>query len=157
MQRELPVRKNIRLEGYDYSQDGCYHITICVKDRHEMLGRIVGTNCVRPLLSDIGNVVETEISNVSGIYDSVYIDKYVIMPNHIHMIVRIESDGRTQFVPTISRIIKQFKGAITKKIGYSIWQARFHDHIIRNEAEYQTRWHYIDENPARWAEDEYYN
>ena len=87
MQKELPVRKIIRLQGYDYSREGCYHITICVKDRHEMLGKIVGTNCVRPLLSDIGNIAEAEISQV-------------VMPNHIHMIVRIENSGRTQFVPT---------------------------------------------------------
>jgi len=156
MQNELPVRKKIRLEGYDYSKDGCYHITICVKDRHEMLGRIVGTNCVRPLLSDIGNVVEEEIVNLSGIYDNVRIDKYVVMPNHIHMIVRIENSGRTQFVPTIQRVIKQFKGSITKKIGFSMWQARFYDQIIRNEEEYWQKWHYIDQNPAKWAEDEYY-
>jgi len=164
--KELPVRKKIRLKGYDYSQSGYYFITICVKDGHEMLGKIdvnVGTNCVRPLLSEIGVVIENEIYILSNTYDHVFVDKYVIMPNHIHMIIvmtndgrTMTNDGRTQFVPTISRIIKQFKGSSTKKIGFSIWQSRFHDYIIRNEEEYRRIWQYIDENPAKWAEDCYY-
>jgi len=66
------------------------------------------------------------------------------------------SGGRTQFVPTISRIIKQFKGSITKKIGFSLWQARFYDEIIRDEEAYRNIWHYIDNNPAKWAEDDYF-
>ena len=45
---DLPVRKNLRLKGYDYSTGGLYFITICVKDKHEMLGQVVGANCVRP-------------------------------------------------------------------------------------------------------------
>jgi len=158
MQRELPTRKNIRLNNYDYSTAGYYFITMCVKDKHEMLGNVVGTNCVRPRLSEYGIIVEKEISVLANTYDAVAIDKYIVMPNHIHMIIVIKSDssGRTQFVPTISRIIKQFKGSITKQIGFSLWQPRFHDHIIRDEAEYQRIWQYIDENPARWAEDDYY-
>ena len=158
MQRELPTRKNIRLNNYDYSAAGYYFITMCVKDKHEMLGNVVGTNCVRLRLSEYGIIVEKEISVLANTYDAVAIDKYIVMPNHIHMIIVIKSDssGRTQFVPTISRIIKQFKGSITKQIGFSLWQPRFHDHIIRDEAEYQRIWQYIDENPARWAEDDYY-
>jgi len=82
------------------------------------------------------------------------------MPNHIHMIVAINS-GRlviapTQATPNLSTIIKQFKTAVTKQIGFSLWQKSYHDHIIRNEDEYQRIWQYIDENPARWDEDEYF-
>ena len=159
MEKELPVRKIIRLKGYDYSNSGYYHITMCVKDRHEMLGAInVGTNCVRPLLSEYGNIVKKEIAVLSETYDNVKVVKYVIMPNHIHMIIVIELDdsGRTQFVPTVSRIIKQFKGSITKQIGFSLWQPRFYDEIIRNEEAYRNIWRYIDENPIKWAEDEYF-
>ena len=168
--KDLPVRKNIRLNHYDYSRAGCYFITMCVKDRHEMLRKIVmdteppvGANCVRPQLSKYGNIVEKEISVLSETYDTVDVIKYVIMPNHVHMIIEIDGDygigvgdGRAQCAPTIPRIIKQFKGSITKQIGFSLWQKSFHDHIIRNEAEYQNIWRYIDENPARWEEDEYY-
>ena len=156
---ELPNRKNIRLKNYDYSQNGAYFLTVCIKDRHELLGKIdVGTNCVRPQLSEHGMVVEKEIAILNATYEDVKVDKYIIMPNHIHMIILVTAEpGRTQFVPTISRIIKQFKGAITKKTGVPLWQPRFHDHIIRNEDEYQKAWQYIDENPLKWTEDKYYS
>jgi len=66
MQKELPVRKHTGLQGYDYSNDGAYFITICVKDGHEMLGRIdVGANCVRPCLSEYGIIVDKEMSILS--------------------------------------------------------------------------------------------
>jgi REP element-mobilizing transposase RayT len=65
-------------------------------------------------------------------------------------------DGRTQFAPTVSRAIKQFKGSISKKIGFSIWQRSFHDHIIQNDEEYSRIWNYIDTNPANWETDEFY-
>ena len=73
----------------------------------------------------------------------------------IFTIFPISESGRTLCVPTISRIIKQCKEYVTKQIGYSIWHTRFHDRIIRDEEEYQNKWRYIDENPARWAEDEF--
>jgi len=141
--RELTTRKNLRLNGYDYRQNGIYFVTICVKDKHEILGSIVvGANCVRPHLSEIGTVVDKEIS--------------VLLKSYENITVAIENDGRTQFAPTISRIIKQFKGSITKQIGFSIWQKSFHDRIIRSEIEYQKIWQYIDQNPTRWTEDKYY-
>ena len=118
---EPPKRKNNRLSNYDYSQNGAYFITICTKDKNPLLW-CVGANCVRPLLSNIGQLVENEISVLSKTYDGVDVDKFIIMPNHIHMIITIDcGGGRTQFAPTISRIIKQFKGIITKQIGLSIW------------------------------------
>jgi len=119
--KELQVRKSIRLKGYDYSRAGYYFLTMCVKDGHEMLGSIdVGTNCVRPRLSEYGEIIKKEISILSNTYDAVYVDKYVIMPNHIHMIIVIgrdndrrtlENGGRTQFVPTISAL-----GGLTWKL-----------------------------------------
>ncbi len=74
------------------------------------------------------------------------------MPDHIHLIVFIAPDesGRTQFAPTLLRTIKQFKGSITKQIGFSIWQKSFYDKIIRSERGYQEVCGYIDENPLEW-------
>ena len=155
---ELPRRKNIRLKEYDYSSNGAYFLTICVKEKSELLGAInVGANCVRPVLSDIGQTVEGEIATLSKTYEGIVVDKFIIMPNHIHMIIIIDYEQeRTQFAPTISRIVKQFKGAITKQIGYSIWQRSYNDHIIRNKEDYLRIWQYIEENPAKWTDDEYY-
>ena len=166
---ELPKRKRNRLIGFDYSSNGAYYLTICVKERRKLLAAInVGAHCVRPGLSDIGQVVENEIDILSNTYPGIYVDKFVIMPNHIHVVLVISGraewllasaaseSGRTQCAPTVSRIIKQFKGAITKRIGHSIWQRSYYDHIIRNEADYLRAWQYIDENPAKWEEDEYF-
>ena len=165
MQKELPVRKKNRLQRYDYSQNGAYFVTICVKDMHELLWEQapVGARIARPL-SSIGETVKNVIESIPAVYQTVCIDKYVIMPNHIHMIICLENSGHTaqkdhgraMRAPTISTIINQFKGYVTKQIGFSIWQKLFHDRIIRDEAEYQRIWQYIDQNPARWTEDYYY-
>ncbi len=148
---ELPKRKIIRLKGYDYSQKGAYFITICVKDRYELLGTIgVGAIINRPVLSKHGIICENAINEISNHYPMVTVDSYVVMPNHIHMI------GRLIIAPTVSAIVQQMKRYVSKQIGFSLWQKSFHDHIIRDEDEYKKIWRYIDENPARWAEDCYY-
>lgn len=155
---DLPKRKNIRLNDYNYSSNGAYFITICTKNKENLLWKNVGANCVRPLeqlpLSKIGIVVENEIHKLNTVYENIKVDKYQIMPNHIHLIIFIyeDSNGRTQFAPTISRIIKQFKGSITKQIGFSIWQKSFYDRVIRNEKEYQSVWNYIHNNPLKYLE-----
>ena len=157
--KQLQSRKNIRLDGYDYSDAGAYFITICVKDGHEILWDdepFVGAAFCRPRLSMVGEVVENEITKLSHIYDGVAVANYIIMPNHIHMIIQISGNGRQNAAPTLSRIIGQWKRAISMKLTYSIWQKSYHDHIIRDEEDYRRIWRYINENPARWEEDCYY-
>ncbi|MCL2159897.1 MAG: transposase [Oscillospiraceae bacterium] len=166
MKKELPVRKNIRLQGYDYSSTGYYFITICVKNRKELLGNVdVGARIARPLdtmveLSETGATVESAILQIGEKYENVILDKYVIMPNHIHMILALkqkDSGGRAMRAPTISTIINQFKGYATKQIGFSIWQKLYYDEIIQSEQAYRNIWQYIDDNPAKWARDKYYS
>ena len=107
--KDMPVRKSIRLHGYDYSRAGYYFVTICIKDKHEILWEEapVGAHIVRPL-SGIGKVVKKAVENITQIYGSITVDKYSIMPNHIHMILRVGGGGRTMCAPTtISNVIKQ--------------------------------------------------
>ena len=68
-------------------------------------------------------------------------------------------NGRPMVAPTVSRIVNQLKGVVTKEANAPIWQKGFHDHVIRNEEDYLTRWQYIDENPKKWlmGKDEYYS
>jgi len=165
---KLPARKNIRLRGYDYSQNGAYYVTICVKDGHEILWeqKHVGAATCRPSLSHIGKIVDVAIQNIHQIYTCVIVDKYVIMPNHIHMILLMQNDnlescveecGRQIAAPTtISMIVRNMKRFASMQIGYSIWQRSYHDRIIRNEEEYQRIWKYIDENPLKREDDEYF-
>ena len=154
----METRKQNRLIEYDYSQDGYYFITICTAERRKLLCDIsVGANCVRPktVLTEIGKIVDENILRLNGVYETVRVDKYVVMPNHIHVILVIQN-GRTQFAPTISRIMKQLKGKITKQVGFCIWQKSFYDHVIRDEKDYLRIREYIENNPAKWAEDKYY-
>ena len=156
-----PTRKRIRLPEYDYNTNGAYFITICTKDRARILSDIsVGTTNGRPpeiVLTKCGRMVETAIHNISVHYPAVHVDNYVIMPNHIHLLLFLYcDDGRPLVVPTISRIVQQLKGYVTKRIGHAIWHPRFYDHVIRTERDYRDISLYIDNNPARWAEDEYY-
>ena len=153
---ELPKRKNIRIEDYDYSTPGAYFITVCAANREKIFWSDRRGELRSPAnvpLSDIGMIVDNEIQKLITVYDSVRVDKYCIMPDHIHMILTIEADeyGRTQFAPTISRVIKQFKGSITKQVGRPIWQKSFYDHGIRNQRDYNEIWEYIENNPLKYA------
>ena len=147
---DRPVRKSIRLPEYDYSAAGAYFLTLCVKDRRPVFWERRGELCSPGTLSDAGKTVEAELQRLDSVYEAVHLDKYCIMPDHIHMILFLDGDGgRTQFAPTISRIVKQFKGAVTKRIGCSIWQRSFYEHVIRNEQDYLETWEYIDANPLK--------
>lgn len=149
---DLPSRKKNRLENYDYNENGAYFITICVKDRKKILCNIVGANIVRPQLTQYGEIVNKAIKNIPSHYNSITIDKYVIMPDHVHLLLQIHStnDGRTMFAPTLDRVIKQTKGYITKQIGFPIFQRSYYDHIIRNQEDYNEIWEYIENNPKKW-------
>lgn len=183
---DKPARKDIRLGNYDYSRNGAYFVTICTQNKMCIFGdnndkykpiptensnvTPVGAHSVRPQsknhdnkihLSDIGKTVKIGLKNINHYYPMVIVDKYVIMPNHIHAIIRIAADysdegtgGRTLCAPTLSLIIKNFKEFVTKQIGFSIWQRSFYDRILRNEQEYRGAWQYIENNPAEWENDE---
>lgn len=157
---EFQKRKPNRLKDYDYSRNGIYFITICTKEHRCILSKIVGASTARPnetQLTNIGIVVEKGIKGIEEHYKNIFVDNYVIMPNHIHLLIRIENpDGRAVLAPTISRIIQQAKGYVTKQLGTSIWQKLYYDHIIRDEEDYFTKWQYIENNPAKWFEDEMY-
>lgn len=154
---DLPKRKANRLANYDYSQNGAYFITICVKDKEPILSRISKTDLINPAkikLSKIGIIIKDAIIKIPEHYNGVFVDNHIIMPNHIQLIIRIQNDsGRIISVPTIIGSMKRY---VSKKVGTSIWQKSFYDHIIRDEADYLTKWKYIDDNPEKWEKDELY-
>ena len=159
----MPQRSHPRLKGFDYSH-GCFFVTICTDKRKRILSRIsVGRGALTPPcveLSDIGRTIEKHILRTNDIYPNVSINTFVIMPNHVHLIVAIEpapgGGVRAPRPTTLSDIVRSIKAMVTRELGYSIWQISFYDHVIRTEADYLRIWQYIDENPAYWAEDEYY-
>lgn len=158
----METRKKNRLKGYDYSQPNYYHITVCAKNKEclfwDCRGEYYSPEKCNYTLSDIGKNVKTAIDNIPKKYKMILVDKYVIMPNHIHMLLIIKADecGRVILAPTISTVIMQMKSYVTKTIGRQIWQKSFYDEIIRNQKEYENIWKYIDSNPLKWNEDKYY-
>lgn len=92
MEQGYPKRKRNRLEGYDYTQPNYYYVTVCAKDKKSLFGEIShcrGVHCapVQTVLSPIGKIVEQAILNIPKHYASMQVDKYIIMPNHIHLIL----------------------------------------------------------------------
>ena len=158
---ELPKRKPNRLTEYDYSTPNAYFITVCTQDRKNLFWTDVRAVVDRPEnipLTDLGMMVKQVIYDITGHYPAITVDHAVVMPNHIHLLLQINTDidGRPMAAPTISMVINQTKGVISKKAGFSVWQKGFYDHVIRNENDYRDIWNYIEGNPGKWTEDKLY-
>ena len=126
---ELPKRKINRLKEYDYSQPNAYFITICTKNKEKLFWENVGASIARPdniALSQYGKVVQEAIIKIPHIYPMISVDNFAVMPNHVHLLLQIHADdgGRAMLAPTISVVVQQMKGYVTKKIGASIWQKK---------------------------------
>ncbi len=172
-------RKPTRLPNYDYNQNGCYFITICTKDRQCLLSSVAGG---RPHvgaddlgsphieLKRCGKIVEENILRMNQIYAEMNVDHFVIMPNHVHLLLDSFGDfqgapGSSQGAPGsspptnhISKYVAAFKKFTEKEASICLWQRGFYDHIIRDEDDYLDHIQYIAENPAMWTmgKDKYY-
>ena len=150
VKKDLPQRKSIRIADYDYATPGAYFITICIDGRKPILWNVGAATC-RPNLSKTGAVVETAILQISKHYPMISVDKYCIMPDHIHMILSIntDEDGRQIAAPTVSTVVGHMKRWVSMQIGESIWQKSFIDRVIRNDKGYKAVWEYIENNPIK--------
>ena len=182
-EKELLKRKNLRWKGFDYSRSGAYFITICTENRRQILSRIIADSEIGEksnnqqsvgigVLDDPPNVellpygiiANKYIKQLNEFYDMIDVDKYVIMPNHIHILLVLspnESGSSRTPIPTaqnsvVSRLVSTFKRFCNKECGENIWQSHFHDHIIRNQDDYDEIVKYIRDNPKRWLYDELY-
>ena len=161
---DLPKRKQIRLQNYDYSSPGSYFVTICTHERRCILSEIVVGDGVLDVpnvrLSPHGEIVAETLREMGKTYSWLSLDRYVIMPNHIHLLVQIGDNGPSRTpAPTnelLPMLISTFKRFTNRKCGLQLWQRSYHERVIRNERDYQEIWEYIDTNPAKWAEDRYY-
>jgi len=160
-------RRSVRLRGYDYSQPGAYFVTICSWLRGSIFGDIVNGKIQ---LNEIGVVVEREWLNTIHVRQNIDLDQFVVMPNHVHVIVIINRKGVLQYAPTkdalrspsqtLGAIIRGYKSTTTKQINInrdtpdrSVWQRNYYEHVIRNEFELNNIRKYIRDNPVRWAFD----
>lgn len=148
---DLPNRKSIRLQNYDYTQEGLYFVTICTQNRECIFGEIVNEKIK---LNYVGKIIESVWQSLSNRFP-VKLDTFQIMPNHIHMIIELTggSMGGSRPAPTLGMIIGFLKSESSKRIGHPIWQRNYYEHIIRNETELNKIREYIQTNPQRWERD----
>ena len=166
IEKDLPQRKPTRLTGFDYNTNGAYFITICSQDRRKLLSRVVGDDVLgvpkNVELLPHGKIVEKYINQLNDFYESVKVEGYVIMPNHIHIMLFVSENGTprtsspTKQTSAASQFVSTFKRFCNKDYGKNIWQRGFYDHIIRNHEDYEEHVKYIYENPTRWYYDELY-
>ena len=173
---DIHHRKSIRLKGYDHSSEGLYFITICTYQMEHLFGKILNNEMI---LNEYGKIVEEEILRTLQIRENIYIDNYVIMPNHIHFIIEIvkndiknvgaygntpESNKKMLKSPSknIGSIIRAIKAGATARINKirnsfcnPVWQRNYYENIIRNERIYLKVMEYIEDNPLKWDEDRY--
>ena len=158
MKKKIIQRKNLKLLEYNYSNIGCYFITICVQNRKNILSKIVKTNNdVKLILFKYGKIVKKYLEEINEFYKDINIINYVIMPNHIHFICEIINNNNSntnEIIPFIVSTLKRFTNKACKE---KIWQRNYYDHIIRNEKEYLKVLEYIENNPYKWHDDIYYN
>ena len=164
MDMKKQQRKPNRIENYDYSQSGSYFVTICTRERKKILSKIsVGTPLLGcpdkayPELLCHGEIADKYIRQLDAFYEHISVDYYVIMPDHIHLIITIHQSSRHSGsdVPTrtseLARFVGTFKRFCNKEYGENIWQSRYYDHVIRNQQDYIEISEYIENNPAKWA------
>ena len=149
----MQERKQNRLPEYDYSQNGAYFITICTQDREPVLSEIVGDGF--PVPKPCGKIAATVLHQISERYPCVSVDKYVIMPDHIHILLRIDGTGNPS--PTLGNVVGWYKYQATKEVnrwlqrqGMRLFQRSYYDHVIRNQGDYNEIWEYIENNPKEW-------
>ena len=166
MMGEWLSRKTTRLPGYDYNTPGAYFITICTDNRRCILSRVVGTGVLdgpKVELLPCGETAAKYINQLNDFYDGISVESYVIMPNHIHILLHVKEEGPSRTpVPTlqnsiISRFISTFKRFCNKEYGENIWQSRSYDHVIRDQADFDKHLRYIYENPFGWQKDDFYS
>ena len=176
MKENLPDRKHIRHKHFDYN-DGIIFLTICTKDRRCVLSRIVGTDVLdgpKIELLPHGKIADKFINELDEFYENISVLKYVIMPNHIHLLLQIRNAdrrGRRSLhkceqlssadveaghlqKSALSKFCSTFKRFCNKEFGENIWQRGSYDHVIRSDLDLDRHIEYIQSNPLNWYYDE---
>jgi putative transposase len=164
-------RRSIRLKGFDYSTNGAYFLTICVRNRECLLGEIQDG---KMLLNDYGEIVRSIWEGLPNQVLDIDLDEYIIMPNHFHAILVIDKsvdsasiyddldvheakDRRKMLLPNVVGRFKMLAAkAINQKreIEGSFWQRNYYENVIHSEEDLQRVREYIVNNPMQWEMDE---
>ena len=155
----LPQRKSNRLKYYDYNKFGAYFITICTNNRNPVLAEIRKGSASEPIhhtLLPCGIATADVISHLSERFP-VHVSAYVIMPDHIHMILHLQSHVDDPAPRAdLKAILCAYKSLTTRAIKQqypqirAVFQTSFFEHVIRNRQDYEEKEQYIRNNPAKW-------
>lgn len=155
---DFRYRKHPRLKDYDYSRAGYYYVTIHTERNVPPLSVVVQKETPTIALSAAGKIAEQQLFALETRFPYVRIDKYVIMPTHIHAIIVLDPGGYPR--PGLPEIVRAYKSLTARlcnqtlgTVGQSLFQTSFYESVLRNERAYQECWRYIDENPAKWLLD----
>lgn len=168
---QIQHRRSIRLKEYDYGQTGAYFVTIVTQGRECLFGEITNDEMK---LSRFGEIAHAEWFKTAELRSNVKLwgDEFVVMPNHIYGIIWIidnigaERCSAPTRLPRVIRgslgaIVRVYKSAVTYAVnemrgtrGTPVWQRNYYEHIIRNQADLENIYKYIQYNPIQWAKDE---
>ena len=137
------------MRDYDYSTPNYYFVTICTKGKMCLFGTEIGCG-------HYGKIAEQGLLEIPRHFAGVRIDKYIVMPNHVHAIVVLGENAKN-----LSMVVGQYKSYVTRCIHkldpmLEVWQKSYHDHVIRDQKGYEQIWNYIDGNLQKWQEDCYF-
>lgn len=157
---DLPNRKKNRLDNFDYNGQGCYFITLCTHNKQNffLIEKDRVGNDLR-VVPQQNLIIHKWISETENKFQTIKFEKYVIMPDHLHLIVKITERhaGRSlrdimQFFKTMTTndFIKGVKNGKLNPFDKKVWQKSYYDHIIRNQEDYNEKCEYIENNPQKW-------
>ncbi len=159
--RDLPVRRNLRLPGWDYRSPGSYAITMVTQHREWFFGDVIEG---REMHNAAGQMVVAVWQEMAEVFPRVALDVFVVMPNHVHAIVHLSHDGPAGN-PTLGDVVQRFKSLTTARYSAGVkvdewepydrrlWQQEYYDHIARDEDDLDRCRRYIVANPANWDTD----
>lgn len=155
METSKPQRRSIRLKGYDYTQPGAYFVTFCTHNRMPILWE---DHAESKTLSKFGRIAEHAWLELPDQFSNLRLDKFCIMPNHIHGIIQLlDTDTRSHGLAEIVRWYKSISGrrinSARQATGLPVWQRNYYEHIIRNEKEWSQIRAYISMNAENWKND----
>lgn len=152
--------ESARLKDWDYGSNASYFVTICTKHKRHFFGAVINGKMNH---SNTGKIADECWKEIPDHFMFVELGEYVIMPNHVHGIITINKPSNLHLPSsksTLSTIVGSFKSAVTKLINRKQsldiviedfgWQERFHDHVVRNEEEFNRISKYIRDNPINW-------
>ena len=154
-------RKPNRLANYDYGLPGSYFVTLCTHHRIPLfeMEPLVG-NGPRAVPRPPQNLILRKgIREVQAHFSNISIDKYAIMPDHLHLIVTITEQKVGCSLPDVMQYFKSMttndysrgvKAGVLVPFDKKLWQKSYYDHVIRNQQDYDETWRYIENNPAKW-------